>query len=588
MSQSRMAVALALAWVVCAVSALSDPVPATRPARPANRSVTRYLSEMKGHVDTVRSLAVSADGKRVVSGSDDMTVRVWDLATGKQLHCFQGHTGPVGSVAFSPDGKLVASGSEDRTARVWDLATGRPICQFDRASDRVNCVAFSASGKSLLTGSCDMDLRIWSIAGDKLLREIKMSSCVYFLAASRDDGRIACGMHDGSVVVIDGASGRNIVAFKAVTKSGLDALAITADGSRLVTHSYADGLATWELPSARQLITVDTHGGASACAIAPDAGTFALARGVVEIRDLKNGALVRSYQPDQRFLHATVFTPDGKFLLTAGERGVKPVAQPVEFCGIQVWDLAAGQDAGADFPSLFKADPTGWTDLWPDGKLDGWKAYDWPPGPAAAAPAVNPAGVWSWDRESGTFRSPPKGSVQWLGDRDYADFMLHFEHRSSGRGHTEFQTLVRMQPGVMACNWISFSPFSAAIASSAAVREGAVEWQPSFMLNLRDGKWGAGYANCPSEWRKAARRDKRPRIDALPTDLGPGATTPRDLASNWNNLDIVVKGDAISCYVNGTLVSRCTGVPVAPGRIGFFTDNTDVELFNVKVKVLTQ
>ncbi len=582
----RVAIPVVVALLVCAGSVLSDPVPATRPARPANRYVTRYLSEMKGHADTVKSLAVSADGKRVVSGSDDMTVRVWDLATGKQLHCFEGHTSSVRSVAFSPDGKLVASGSDDRTARVWDLEAGRPVCQFDRASDRVNCVAFSASGKSLLTGSCDMDLRIWSIADDKLLREIRMSSCVYFLAASKDDSRIACGMHDGSVVVIDGASGRNIVSFKAAARTGLDALAINADGSRLVSHSYAEGLALWELPSGRQLVTLDTYGGASGCAIAPGDKMFALASGQVNLHNMTTGQLVRSYRPEMRFLHAAVFTPDGKQLLTAGERGVRPEARPIEFCGIQVWDLAAGPDAGVDLVSLFKADPTGWTDVWPDGKLEGWSAYDWPPGPAAAAPAANPAGVWTWDRDNATFRTPSKGSVQWLSDRDYADFTLHFEYRAQQHGGSKFQTLVRMQPGQMVCNSIEVNGFAPAVASSAIVRDGVVEWQPAFMLHPRSGKWQSVYGTCPNGWRQVARKDKRTQINSPPMDLGPGGPTPQDLVFNWNNLDIVAKADTISCYANGTLVSRCTGVPTTTGRIGFFTENTDVELFNVLIKPL--
>jgi WD40 repeat protein len=72
-------------------------------------------------------VAFSPDGKWVVSGSDDETVRLWDAATGAPLQTLEGHTDWIISVAFSPDGKRVVSGSDDKTVRLWDAATGAPL-----------------------------------------------------------------------------------------------------------------------------------------------------------------------------------------------------------------------------------------------------------------------------------------------------------------------------------------------------------------------------------------------------------------------------------------------------------------------------
>ena len=80
---------------------------------------------MQGRTGAVRSIAWSPDGKTLVSGCTDKTVKLWDAATGKMLASLQGYTEDVYSVAWSPDGKTLASGSRDRTIRLWDAATGK-------------------------------------------------------------------------------------------------------------------------------------------------------------------------------------------------------------------------------------------------------------------------------------------------------------------------------------------------------------------------------------------------------------------------------------------------------------------------------
>ena len=90
---------------------------------------------LKGHTDSVNSVAFSPDGGTIASGSRDNTIRLWDAVTGSHKHTLKGHTSWVGSIAFSPDGGTIASSGfwDDDTIRLWDAVTGAAQADFNWA-----------------------------------------------------------------------------------------------------------------------------------------------------------------------------------------------------------------------------------------------------------------------------------------------------------------------------------------------------------------------------------------------------------------------------------------------------------------------
>jgi WD40 repeat protein len=129
---------------------------------------------MEGHTHHVTSVAFTPDGQKIVTASEDMTVRVWIAATGDCEYVIKSHTSSVNSAAFIPDGLKIVSASEDKTVRVWSVATGDCEQTMTGHTSLVTSAAFSPDGLKIVSASGRLDdaIRQWCPRkyGDRTVR----------------------------------------------------------------------------------------------------------------------------------------------------------------------------------------------------------------------------------------------------------------------------------------------------------------------------------------------------------------------------------------------------------------------------------
>jgi WD40 repeat protein len=276
---------------------------------------------LKGHKDQVDGIAYSPDGKLIVTGSKDDTLRIWDARTGELRRELKGHSGDVTRVAVSPDSTRIVSGSHDNTARIWNVETGEELRRLEGHKNDIWGVAWSPDGLNVATASSDRTVRIWNAeTGADILQFSGHSAAVRDVAINPDGSRIVSASSDRTARVWDVKTGAELLRFKEHGGTVYGA-AWSSDGKLIATGSSDRTVRIWEADSGRQRFKLGHNAAAWGVAFSPDGRWLATGSddNLGRIWDVRAGELIRTLTGHKKGVDIISWSPDGTRLVTGSD-----------------------------------------------------------------------------------------------------------------------------------------------------------------------------------------------------------------------------------------------------------------------------
>ncbi|RAM53032.1 MAG: hypothetical protein C6Y22_02755 [Hapalosiphonaceae cyanobacterium JJU2] len=329
--------------------------------------VTNILrTTLKGHALKVTSAAITADHKTVISGSEDNTIKIWNLETGQLKRTLTGHTGIVNYLSVTPDDKYIVS-AESKNVRIWNLQTGALIRELENSNGTISFVETSQDGKILIMDGGTQSIKSKKVDQSGYSYETFITKYVINVLNLQSGNLTTRLVNDDLFTEIEISSNRNLLVSGDRTgrlniwnlrtntlqktliehKSEIKSIAISPDEKTIVSTGNDGQIKIWDVNSGKIKSTFTGHKVESysyniVTALIPDNNTLVTwntntRQNDVKIWNLQTGELRYTLQPPKQNLYLDSYfnfvkiSPDGKNLITKGNNS------------IQTWGLATGQ-----------------------------------------------------------------------------------------------------------------------------------------------------------------------------------------------------------------------------------------------------
>ena len=308
--------------------------------------------DLAGHDGPVVALAIAADQNVVYSGGEDRTVRLWDVEAGEERRVFDGHSDIV-TAMLAADGTAVMSGAIDETVAIWDPETTEDFRVIDTGDIKIDAIAFSPDGRRAVTGSAEGTIDLWDIGTHTHTRLATKSSPVAGVSVSGDGTLAVSGMQSGVALVWDVATRRRRAALLA--PAAINSVALSPDASIVATASEDKTIRLWNTTTGATLAVLAGHGDAVLNAVFHPGGRELVSTsrdGTARVWDAPTGRELRQFTLADGAGTGLAFAPDGKTVLIAGATGSIQVfaydtgqfARSLTGHARLVWSLATSPD----------------------------------------------------------------------------------------------------------------------------------------------------------------------------------------------------------------------------------------------------
>ena len=276
---------------------------------------------LDGHTGAVACVAVTPDGKTLVSVGNDSSVRLWNAHTGELLKTLDGHTAWVGSLVLTPDGARAITAGGDNVIRVWDLKAHKEVKKLEGHTIAIRSLALTADGRTLISGGSDKTCRAWNLStGAEIKRYGDGKESIESVAVTPDGKFVLAGTDAGAVTVFDAKTGVVQSQYAKHDNTLVYTIATTLDGKTAISGARDKDIHVWDLATGKELRRLKGHGD-QVYQIALGADDRHLVSAsydkTVRVWDFASGKELTKFAGHTDGVQSACLTPDGRFVFSA-------------------------------------------------------------------------------------------------------------------------------------------------------------------------------------------------------------------------------------------------------------------------------